>query len=927
MTFRLSPHLADRARRCCGAAAVAAVLALAVPLEAQEAGGGTPSAGGAAAAAVARTASAIRATEMEVTLDGRLDESSWTVARPLSGFVQGQPTEGIPAERDTEVRVIFGENALYIAARMWDDPDEIATQVVRRDGWGNFDWFAVALDPNLDRRTGYQFQISAAGVQRDEYLFDDDRSDQAWDAVWQSAVQIDEKGWTAELKIPYSQFRYMSSPDPQTWGINFARRRQAGNEISYWSLISRLQQGTVSQFGELDDVRITSSSQRIEARPYILSSLHRGPAEAGNPFFDGQEATAQVGTDLRFGLGSAFTLDATINPDFGQVEADPAVINLSAFEVFFEERRPFFVEDANLLSFGLSGRRNDLFYSRRIGRSPQGGAPSGALFRDSPGAARILGAAKVTGRTDGGLSLGGLAAVTQEMQGRAFLGEDQGTVEYTVEPRSQFGVVRLQQDFNEGASNFGGIFTAMDRSLPGDGSFDFLTSSAFSAGLNFEHQWGDRTWALTGFMAGSLVRGDSTAITRIQRASNHFFQRPDATRQSVDSTATSLAGMEWRLQFEKRRGDHWTWSVWTGQVTDGLEINDLGFSQNRERLDAGMRIGYREIQPGSIFQNYNITFFTFHNWSHEALDDVGSWTSWKEAHTNGSFNLNSRGEFLNNWGANVDLSYGPDNYSRTLTRGGPIMVDPGSFRVSAGMNSDRRKPVNFRLNVNRRIGFDGSGDEFSIGGGIELRPTSSMEIGLEPRWSQESTASQYVAQTGAVPYAPTYGDRYLFAELERRSLSMETRVDFSVSPTLTFQLFAQPFLSSGDFVQYRQLREAKSFDFVDFTPGEASRGDDGVTCNGGSICRLGGDQFVDFDGDGETDYSFSDRDFNVRSLVGNAVLRWEYRPGSTLFLVWQRQQVGRTGVGDFDLDRDLGGLWGVPADDTFIVKLNYWVDF
>jgi hypothetical protein len=908
-----------------GAALAATILA--GPVQAQEAGGGASGGGrDSTGRSVARTATAVRA-EIEVAVDGRIDEISWDEARPLSGFVQGEPTEGIPADRDTEVRVLFGEDALYIAARMWDAPDDIATQLVRRDGRGNFDWFAVALDPNLDRRTGYQFQVSASGVQRDEYLFDDDRSDEAWNAVWESAVQIDDKGWTAELRIPYSQFRYMSSPDPQTWGINFARRRQAGNEVSYWSLISRLQQGRVSQFGELDDVRITSSSQRIEARPYILSSLHRGPTEVGNPFFDGQEASAQVGTDLRFGLGSAFTLDATINPDFGQVEADPAVINLSAFEVFFQEQRPFFVEDANLLSFGLSGRQNDLFYSRRIGRSPQGDAPSEALFRDAPGAARILGAAKVTGRTDGGLSVGGLAAVTQEMQGRAFLGEEEGAVDYVVEPRSQFGVIRLQQDFNDGASNFGGILTAMDRNLPGDGSFDFLTSSAFSAGLNFEHQWGERTWALTGFMAGSLVRGDSTAITRIQRASNHFFQRPDATRQSVDSTATSLAGMEWRLQFEKRRGDHWTWSVWGGQVTDGLEINDLGFSQNRERLDAGFRVGYREIKPGSLFQNYNVSFFTFHNWSHEALDDVGSWTSWKEAHTSGSFNLNSRGEFLNNWGANVDLSYGPDNYSRTLTRGGPIMVDPGSFRVSAGMNTDRRKPVNFSLNVNRRFGFDESGDEFSIGGGVELRPTSNMEIGLQPRWSQESTASQYVTATGVVPYAPTFGDRYLFAELERRSLSMETRVDLSVSPTLTFQLFAQPLLSSGDFVQYRQLREAKSFDFVDFEVGEASEGPDGVTCAGGSICRLGDDQFVDFDGDGSADYSFSDRDFNVRSLVGNAVLRWEYRPGSTLFLVWQRQQVGRSEVGNFDFNRDLSGLWDVPADDVFIVKLNYWVDF
>ncbi|MEJ2538417.1 MAG: DUF5916 domain-containing protein [Gemmatimonadota bacterium] len=923
-----SPSDVSGSRRLSGTRVQTFLLAslVSLPAAAQEASSGGGRGVGEGGAPIVRTASAVLA-DVEVAVDGRIDEPSWEDARVLTGFVQGQPTEGIPAEYDTEVRLIFGDDAIYLAARMWDDPDQIATQLVRRDGRGNFDWFAVALDPNQDRRTGYEFQVSASGVQRDEYLFNDERSDEAWDAVWSSAVQIDEKGWTAELRIPYSQIRYSSSSAPQTWGVNFSRRRQANNETSYWTLISRLRQGRVSQFGQLEDVRITSTSRRIEARPYVLSSLHQGPAEPGDPFFDGQQAEARFGTDLRFGLGSAFTLDATINPDFGQVEADPAVINLSAFEVFFQERRPFFVQDANLLNFGLSGRQNDLFYSRRIGRSPQGGAPDGTLFEDVPSAATILGAAKITGRTESGLSVGGMAALTQEEKGRAFLGEEEGTVRYTVEPRTQFGVLRLQQDFNDGASNFGGIVTAIDRSLPSDGSFDFLPSSAFTAGLDFEHQWGERTWALEGFFAGSLVQGDSTAITRLQRSSRHFFQRPDATRQSVDSTATSMSGLEWRLQFEKRRGEHWTWAVWAAQLTDGFEINDLGFSQNRERLDGGFRVGYREIQPGSLFQNYNISFFTFHNWSHEALDDVGSWTSWKEAHTSGSFNLNSRGEFLNNWGANVDLSYSPDNYSRTLTRGGPIMLDPGSWRVSAGMNSDRRKPLNFRLNVNRRSGFDGSGDEFSIGGGVEIRPTPNMEIGLEPRWSQENTASQYVTVADEVPYAPTYGNRYLFAELERRSLSMETRVDVSFSPTLTFQLFAQPFLSSGDYVRYRQLEQSKTFDFIDFEPGEASQEGDDVTCAGGTICRVDGDQFVDFDGDGTADFSFSDRDFNVRSLVGNAVLRWEYRPGSTLFLVWQRQQRASAGVGDFDFQRDWSGLWDVPADNVFIVKLNYWVDF
>ncbi|HSM03035.1 MAG TPA: DUF5916 domain-containing protein [Longimicrobiales bacterium] len=902
---------------------VLAVAAGSSPTEAQEgAAGGSGS--GVADAAVVRT-TAVRA-DVDVEVDGRIDESTWAAVAPISNFVQGEPTEGVPAEYDTEVRIIFGEDAIYVAARMWDDPETVARQLVRRDDRGNFDWFAVSLDTNMDRRTGYSFQVSAANVQRDEYLFDDSRQDGAWDAVWESGVQVDADGWTAELKIPYSQIRYSSSSDPQTWGVNFIRRRQANNELSYWALRSRLQQGVVSQFGELDDVLVTQGARRIEARPYVLSSLHQGPAAPDDPFFDGRESQLRLGTDLRVGLGSAFSLDATINPDFGQVEADPAVINLSAFETFFEERRPFFVEDANLLRFGLSGGRNDLFYSRRIGRSPQGRAPSGTLYRDEPSAATILGAAKITGRTDGGLSVGGLAAVTQEETGWAYLGDEEGNARYVAEPQSRFGVLRLQQDFNDGASTVGGIFTAMNRGLPSDGSFDFLPSSAFTAGLQFEHQWSDRTWALEGFLAGSLVQGDSTALTRIQRSSNHYNQRPDATRLSVDSTATSMSGLEWRLQFEKRRGDHWTWAVWAAQLTDGFEINDLGYSQNRERLDGGFRVSYREIEPGSVFQNYNVSFFTFHNWSHEALDAPGSWESWNRARTSGSFNLNSRGEFLNNWGANMDLSLNPDTYSRTATRGGPVMLDPGSWRVSTRMNTDRRKAVNFSANVQYRSGFQESGDEFSIGGGIEMRPTANTEIAVQPRWSSENNAAQYVTTSDALFFGPTYGNRYLFAELERKSLSMETRLNVSFSPALTFQLFAQPLLSSGDYVRYRQLAEAGTYDFLEFQEGDVSG--DGMGCVGGTICRDDTDeQYVDFDGDGVADESFGDRDFNVRSLVGNAVLRWEYRPGSTVFLVWQRQQRGSVAVGDFDFGRDWGGLWDAPAENVFIVKMNYWLDF
>ena len=677
--------------------------------------------------------------------------------------------------------------------------------------------------------------------------------------------------------------------------------------------------------GRLEGVRIRRPSRRLEALPYALSSMHRAPAVAGDPFFDGTDAAARMGVDLSYGLGAAFTLDATVNPDFGQVEADPAVINLSAFETFFRERRPFFVEDARIFDFSLSGGRNSLFYSRRIGRRPQGGAPSGTTFRDTPENATILGAVKLSGRTSSGLSVGVLGAATGAEYGRAVFEESGSIGDFMVEPAAQYGVVSLQQDLNGGASQIRGMVTGMRRDHPSDGSFDFLSSSAFNGGLRFEHQWGNREWALWGFFAGSYVRGSEEAITRIQTASNHYFQRPDATRLGVDSTATSIAGAQWRLQFERRSGRHWLGALWAAEVTKGFEINDLGFSQTAERLDGGARLTYREIVPGSVLRNYNLTFSTFHNWSHEALDHVTSLDSWKRARTRGSYSLRAGGTFLNYWGVNATFSYSPVAMSRSATRGGPMMVNPASTRLELRINSDRRKAVSYGANVEVREESLGSGRELQLRGDVRVRPSSRLELALQPRYQRERDSNQYVTATGVLPYEPTFGTRYIFSDLERRTFSMETRLDWTFTPHLSLQLFAQPLLSSGDYLTYKQLDRAASFAFDDFSEGAARVVGDAVRCDGGSRCVLDGRQYVDFDGDGEADFDFSDRDFNVRSLVGNVVLRWEYRPGSTIFLVWQRRQSDRALVGDFDFGRDARALFSAPADDRFIIKVNYWL--
>jgi hypothetical protein len=630
--------------------------------------------------------------------------------------------------------------------------------------------------------------------------------------------------------------------------------------------------------------------------------------------------------DLRYGLGSAFSLDLTVNPDFGQVEVDPAVINLSAFETFFEEKRPFFVEDAQVLDFGLSGRRNTLFYSRRIGRTPHGRAPSGSDFSSIPIQTSILGAAKLTGRTAGGLSVGGLAAVTGRESGVAF-DSLSGRSAFTVEPRTEFGVVRLVQDFRSGASQVGAVATAMNRELPADGAFDFLASNAYSAGIDFEHNWGglrSRDWVLSGFVAGTLIRGSTDAITRVQRSSNHYFQRPDATRYAVDSTATSLSGLNWRLEFERQSAKHWTGGVWVGQVTPGFEVNDLGFSNSSERLDVGARISYREIKPGKLFRNYRLSLFTFNNFRHEALDDAWSLGSWKRAFKRGMVSGSADVQFLNYWDLNLNARYSPQSMSESATRGGPLMVQPASLSFSLRGNTDRRSWFSVRPSVSyddRRLG----GYRFESQMGFTVRPAPSWLIELSPRYSAEREPAQYVSATDDVGYEPTFGRRYWFAELERRTVSLETRLNVAFTPKVTLQLYAQPLISSGNYLTYKQLQESETFDFDVFGEGTALAAGEDVSCGSGRTCVSDGTRYVDYDGDGSSDVSFSDRDFNIRSLRMNAVLRWEYRPGSTVFLVWQQSRRSREATGTFEFGRDLGRLWDVEPENLFIVKFTYWL--
>tara|TARA_B100000029_G_scaffold43253_1_gene40089 strand:- start:20715 stop:23441 length:2727 start_codon:yes stop_codon:yes gene_type:complete len=867
----------------------------------------------------------------EIELDGRLDEISWQQSTPGSNYIQGKPYEGSKALEETEVHVLIGEKFIYVGAQMYEsDPSVIDKNLVRRDTEGQYDFINVAFDPNFDRRTSYYFRVSAANVQFDKYFYNDSQQDRAWNAVWESAVHHHDQGWSVEMKIPLSQLRYDSNEPNQTWGFQSSRRRMVENEWSYFALHSQRRTGYVSQFGILENVRIPESSRRIETRPYVSNSLHKAHAEEGNPFFDGSENTERIGADLKLGLGSAFTVDATINPDFGQIEADPAEINLSEFETRFDERRPFFVEDAQVFDFPLSRSPGDkLYYSRRIGRVPHGSAPSGADFSRIPLDATIDGAMKLTGKTDSGLSIGLLAASVGEETGKAFYTNENRFEEFRAEPRSQFGALKIQRDLKGGASQIGALFTGVNRDLSKDDTFDFLPKDALTGGLHFQHQWNDRDWSIEGSIAASQVRGSENAITRVQTSSNHYFQRPDATRLAVDSTATSMNGGRWQLALNRQNGEHFTGGFWLGELSPGFEVNDLGYSRAREKISGGTRLNYKEIFPSSWYKSYNIGFWAASSWSHEALDNYSSWDSWEASRASGTTNLSFKSTFINEWKSEVNFTYSSDHRNFALTRGGPVMEDPGSFNVRGNVSTDARKTLFLKSGFSRRSGRKDSGDQLKFYGTVRIRPSPQFEMSVEPSVTSETMAQQYVTSTATLPYTETYGRRYIFADLERHTMEMATRVSWIFSPRISFQFYAQPFMSSADYTRYKQLESPRTYDFTYFEEGTLVNSSQSLTCQNGSLCR---DEttgtvrnHVDFNNDNVVDYAFTDRDINLTSLIGNAVFRWEYKPGSTLFLVWQRKKTSYLALGNFNFDRNFESLLNSTPDDRIIVKLNYWL--
>ncbi len=643
--------------------------------------------------------------------------------------------------------------------------------------------------------------------------------------------------------------------------------------------------------------------------PYLSSQVERAPGDRANPFHDATDAGARVGADVRYGLPAGLTLTATVNPDFGQVEVDPAVVNLSAFEVFFPERRPFFLEGNDIFRFGQSVTFNDnnpsnFFYTRRVGRAPRRSLLSlGAEYTDVPSRSGIVGAAKVSGKTPGGLSVGVLGALTREEQGRYAL--PTGSIgETPVEPRTGYLVSRLRQDFRQGNTVIGGVATAVQRQLDEPVLRDLFVSDALVSGVDFEHRWGRRTWALSGFFAGSRVAGDRRVIGELQRSPIRSFQRPDSRALDVDTTRTSLGGFFGTLSFARTAGEHWLGSLTYEHTSPGFEVNDLGFQTRADFRSLSSALLFRETRPGPLLRNYQVqTYLT------GALNADGDVVEKR-------LSILSTGLLNSFWSFDGFFSVQPEAWDDRLLRGGPLTRRPTEYTMRPNVTTDNRRAVvgsaSYEYSVN-------TADEWrhTINLGAEIRPSAAVRIQLRPQFVRQYDVDQYVVAVRDAR-SSTFGSRWVFGDIEQHELSLETRAEWTFSPMLTLQLWAQPFVSSGRFERFKEFRTAGRFEF------------DVYGVDRGTIARRAGSTGtqvrVDPDGTGPAPlFAFPEQDFTVRSLRGNAVLRWEYRPGSTLFLVWQQQREGFSDIADLAATRDLGSPFRDAARNVFLAKVSYWL--
>jgi hypothetical protein len=861
-----------------------------------------------------------------VTIDGKLDEAAWAASTPIGDLTQSVPNEGKAATEKTEIRVLYDDAAIYIGARMFDSQGKKGVHAIltRRDqlmtdGSLTSDKIAFVFDPFHDKNTRMWFEVNPLGVKGDHA-----NGDNSFDPVWDVGTAIDSLGWTAEFRIPLSQLRF-SRDKSQIWGMQVWRTIDRLNEQDMWAFWRSNEFGGPAYFGTLEGMTITSVPRQIEVVPYVTSRAKMDRVPSSDPYHSDREMLYRAGADFKLNVTSNLTLDATVNPDFGQVEVDPAVVNLSVFETTFSEKRPFFISNSQYFSTGgfscyfcSNVSSLNLIYTRRIGRSPQlaGLVGSRAQFMDATDATTILGAAKVTGRTNGGLTVGLMDAVTNSETAKFRLDGSSQDQQQEIEPLSNYFIGRVRKDYRGGSTRIGTIATMVNRSLDNLDERQRLRKRANAVGFDIDHRWKNREYSFNLQTALTNVAGDTAAIRRAEESSARYYQRLGREETSdglfatnYDPTRTSLNGYGFYARLAKETGN-WLAETTQNWRSPGFEANDMGVLSRSDYKWMLANVARQWTTPGSWYR-----FVWLSTGAQQQFNYEGDRTD-SEIHSNISATLK------NYWNLGVFNIYHPSYFDDRLTRGGPTVKHYGYNMFSGNVSGDSRKAIVWGANVTYVRPVDtNEGGRQSYSPSLTIKPTASTTLSIGPSYDHDFTAQQFVTsfQDANTP-AGFGGTRYVFARLEQKTFSVDTRINATFTPTLTLQLFAQPFLASGHYTSFKEFAKPHSGDMIYYGRDNGSTVAKQTDASGAVSYR------IDPDGNGlAAPFTVDNPDFNFRSLRGTAVMRWEYRPGSTLFFVWTQERDGFDTFGNFDFSRDRSALFRDRPTNVFQVKATYWL--
>lgn len=825
-------------------------------------------------------------------IDGQLSDACWREGDWSGNFTQWIPKEGAAPSQPTEVKVLYDDKSIYVAIRAFDtEPEKIQRKASRRDDFVG-DCVGICFDSYHDYRTGFEFDVTAAGQKIDAIFTNPMNSDTNWNPVWFVKVFHDDKGWYAEMEIPLSQLRY-SDEQEQVWGFHCWRWIGRLQEESDWEKQSLTGPGMLYLFGELKGIKDLKKSSRLELMPYTVSKLKTFKKEVGNPFANkGRIWNESVGLDAKIGLSSNFTLDVTVNPDFGQVEADPSEMNLTAFETFFVEKRPFFLEGNNLFNFDADDA--SLFYSRRIGQS-QGFVPTlnAGEFLKMPDKTTIYSAEKLSGKTSKGLSVGVIQSFTANE--KATINSGSGNRKEEVEPLTSYFVGRVQQDFNKGNTIVGGLVTSTNR-FTNNPNFSNLSRGAYTGGIDLLHQWKDKEYFIDFKLIGSHVKGKSDAMNQLQSSSAHYFQRSDANYLNFDSTRTQLDGFGGKIKIGKGSKGLWRYSSEVSWRSPGLELNDVGFMQFADIVKQTNNVSYFVVKPVSIFRTYNVGFSESNAW------DFGG------EYLNSKANMNFYAGFLNKWGIYSSLSYQTQSLDIRLLRGGPALYMPANWQGTVNVHSDDSRKANFTIGSTYSLSRNDALKVLQFNSRSSFRPLNTLKLSMDLFQSNSTDHMQYVS-TVDFKGQP----RYILAKIDQQIASMTFRIDYFMTPEFSIQYYGSPFVAVGQYSNFKQVTSPRSDNY-----------NDRFSVYADPILVGNQYQLVE-NNDPAAAYSISNPDFNFSQFRSNFVVKWEYTAGSSLYFVWSREQTAYSSPGERSLLKAYDQLTASYPNNLFLIKLSYWI--